>query len=116
MPMKPPTFRPSHLPSPAQARREYEQTRKVRDPWRRWFNTRRWQKLRADQLAREPLCAVCIKADRVTPANTAHHVIAHRGDEALFWCGELQSLCASCHSSIIQSEEATATQGSEWRR
>jgi 5-methylcytosine-specific restriction protein A len=111
MPMKPPVFRPAGVPTPAQSRREYEQTRKTRDPWRKWFNTKRWQTMRDAQLRSEPLCRRCAKEGRTTAATVAHHVIAHRGDAELFWCGELESACASCHSGAIQSEES-----SEWRR
>ena len=34
--------------------------------------------------------------------------LAHRGDEALFFCdpADLQCLCAHCHNSAKQSEEA----------
>ena len=108
MPMKPPVFRPSYLPSPEQARREYEQSRKVRDPWRKWFNTKGWRHMRNAQLASEPLCKRCSDASppRLTPATVAHHVVAHRGDPNLFWNGKLESMCASCHSAKIQSEEA----------
>lgn len=38
-------------------------------------------------------------------ADTADHVVSHRGDPDLFWYGELQPLCASCHSRLKQREE-----------
>jgi 5-methylcytosine-specific restriction enzyme A len=100
MPSRPPVFRPPNQPTPEQNRRQYERTRKARDPWRAWFSTPQWRMKRAAQLELEPWCSRC-KA----PATVAHHVIAHRGDSALFWTGKLESVCASCHSSIIQSEE-----------
>ena len=43
---------------------------------------------------------------RVTAASVADHVEPHRGDPVKFE-GPLQSLCASCHSSIKQSLERT---------
>ena len=33
------------------------------------------------------------------PARVADHFIPHHGDSNLFWFGELQSLCATCHNS-----------------
>jgi 5-methylcytosine-specific restriction protein A len=38
-------------------------------------------------------------------ATVADHIIPHQGDEALFWSGELQSLCDTCHSSVKQAQE-----------
>lgn len=46
------------------------------------------------------------------------HVVPHRGDYKLFWEGELQTLCSTCHNSAKQREElagfsraASATDG-----
>ncbi|TPJ86944.1 hypothetical protein FJ489_30815 [Mesorhizobium sp. B2-5-12] len=50
---------------------------------------------------------MCIQREEVTIATTADHVVPHRGDPELFWHGELQPLCASCHSSQKQAEERT---------
>ena len=72
---------------------------------RRLYNTARWRRLRLDQLARDPLCAICTQAGRITPATTCDHVVPHRGDETLFWSGPFQSLCSSCHSHDKQVEE-----------
>ena len=71
------------------------------------YNCTRWRKLRAAQLSKEPLCKMCAEQDDVEPATVADHVKPHNGDLKLFWYGELQSLCAMCHSSIKQSEEKT---------
>ena len=61
------------------------------------YNSRRWRKLRAAQLARHPLCKMCEDQGAVEPATVADHVVPHGGDLDLFWRGELQSLCAACH-------------------
>jgi 5-methylcytosine-specific restriction protein A len=70
-----------------------------------WYQLERWRKLAKAQLRREPLCARCLDAGRVTPATVADHVVAHGGDWNRFLLGELQSLCASCHSGGKQFEE-----------
>lgn len=41
----------------------------------------------------------------VTAANVADHIVKHNGDADLFWDGELQSLCKTCHDSLKQSQE-----------
>lgn len=35
----------------------------------------------------------------------ADHVVPHRGDDRIFWEGELQTLCEACHSRLKQREE-----------
>lgn len=76
--------------------------------YRKWYHLAAWKGpkgRRAVQLQAEPLCRFCEAADRITPANTADHITPHRGDPDLFWLGELQSLCAPCHSAAKQQVE-----------
>ena len=40
-------------------------------------------------------------------ATVADHIIPHKEDRELFFHGELQSLCAECHSTTKQREEIT---------
>lgn len=68
---------------------------------------RRWQKRRAEQLRKHPLCALCMKVHgRVVPATVADHIRPHRGNRELFE-GPLQSLCKHCHDSYKQELEKT---------
>ena len=53
----------------------------------------RWRKARALVLQRNPLCAECGKAGRLTPATVVDHIIPHRGDKALFWDEKTGSPC-----------------------
>lgn len=76
-----------------------------------WYKTARWIKLRAAQLAQHPLCAICAKAGRDRIANVCDHIEPHREDEAKFWAGPFQSLCAPCHASIKQREERGQVRG-----
>lgn len=83
------------------------------EAYRHLYRSARWRGpngRRAQQLAAEPLCRMCAKAGRVTAATVADHIIPHRGDETLFFEGELQSLCDAppwrCHSSRKQRIEA----------
>lgn len=69
----------------------------------------RWQKARKTFLQRNPLCAMCDQAGRVTAANVVDHIKPHRGDQALFWdTGNWQALCKECHDGAKARQE---TQG-----
>ncbi len=87
-------------------RRGVEQ-RTTEPPYKRWYKTSRWQKLRLEQLRREPLCAMC--KPRITPATVCDHTEPHRGDEEKFWSGPFQSLCATHHNSDKQRIEKGGT-------
>jgi 5-methylcytosine-specific restriction protein A len=66
-------------------------------PWTKWYRHRRWKKMRLHQLAIEPLCRLCKRDDKITPASIVDHVERHFGDPEKFWCSELQSVCRPCH-------------------
>lgn len=74
-------------------------------PWRKLYATTAWQKIRAWQLAQQPLCEECLSIGVVTPATDVHHVEAHKGDLEKFWNGPFRSDCASCHSRWGQKED-----------
>ncbi|TIN83131.1 MAG: HNH endonuclease [Mesorhizobium sp.] len=79
--------------------------RLAKRPWHNWYKLAAWKRRREAQLSAEPLCRMCLDAEIVEPATVADHVTPHRGDAHLFWYGELQSLCATHHSSDKQREE-----------
>jgi 5-methylcytosine-specific restriction protein A len=68
-------------------------------PWSSWYGTERWRRRSILQLREHPLCAMCLKRGRVTPAKVADHIVPHNGDRNAFLIGALQSLCKSCHDS-----------------
>lgn len=78
----------------------------MREAWQRFYGTAFWQRRRKLQLRAHPLCKFCAADGLVTPANHVDHVKPHRGDWNLFALGELQSLCAVCHNSKKQRDEA----------
>ena len=72
---------------------------------KRGYNTR-WEKARKTYLMRNPLCVMCAKENRVTPARVVDHVVPHKGDTALFWdTNNWQALCFPHHNSTKQREE-----------
>jgi hypothetical protein len=48
---------------------------------------------------------MCLAKGKVEPATIADHIVPHKGQEQLFWFGELQSLCASHHSTKTMTTE-----------
>lgn len=59
---------------------------------------RKWQAARKAFLEKNPLCATCMRAGRLTPATVVDHIVPHRGDARLFWDEDnWQPLCKSCH-------------------
>jgi len=73
--------------------------------WDSWYKSARWRRRRAHQLLTHPLCVMCLHQGITKAATVADHIKPHKGDEYLFWCGELQSLCQSHHSSDKQRLE-----------
>lgn len=70
------------------------------------YNTKRWYRLRYAQLSAHPLCSMCAKLGRVTPATVVDHKKPHRGDEELFFDPDnLDSLCKPCHDGAKQQLE-----------
>jgi 5-methylcytosine-specific restriction protein A len=67
--------------------------------WHNWYGLKAWKARRAAQLFEHPTCRMCEATGRLVSANVADHVIPHKGDEVLFWHGELQSLCQPCHDA-----------------
>ena len=71
----------------------------------KWYGSQRWRNRARHQLRLHPLCVMCLAQDQVVPATVADHIIPHKGNERLFWEGELQSLCATHHSASKQQAE-----------
>ncbi len=80
-----------------------------RDPATRKRYGGEWRKIRGRYIKVHPLCEMCKKVGKLTPAEEIHHIIPlSKGgthDES-----NLMSLCTSCHSTI------TAREGGRWLR
>ena len=83
--------------------------------YHRWYKQALWQKIRKAQLNKAPLCERHLKRNEIVPANTVNHKEPHKGEWTKFADSDnLESVCASCHSSDIQSEErGGGTKGSD---
>lgn len=76
-------------------------------PWKAWYKTARWQKLRYAILLRALFtCSKCGRIEGNTSLLVADHIKPHRGDASLFWDeANLQCLCKACHDKLKQTEE-----------
>ena len=95
MPNRPTTFRP---PGYQTAKSLYDEHRE--SATQRGYDAT-WQKVRLSKLRMNPLCEICEKDGRLTPAVLAHHVIPieERPDLRLE-LANLQALCRPCHERI----------------
>lgn len=78
------------------------------EPWRQWYGTQRWKRLRRAVLVRDGFTCQC-GCDVVANASelVADHKTPHRGDPRLFWDPEnIQTLRKSpCHDAHKQAQE-----------
>lgn len=88
-------------------------------PWRRWYKTARWQRLREKVFTRDLFVCQMTGCGHIigdARERVCDHRKPHRGDEALFWDEEnLQTLCKPCHDKSKQREDqATLQQRGVW--
>ncbi|MGJ5036581.1 HNH endonuclease [Bradyrhizobium sp. HKCCYLRH3059] len=80
-------------------------------PWKSWYKTARWQRLRLQTFLRDHYTCQCgcgrIKGN--TSLLVCDHKIPHRGDERLFWDEtNLQTLLKPCHDKRKQQAEQSS--------
>lgn len=86
----------------AEENRANERNRNRKEPWRKWYHTAHWRKLRGTVLARDPICKICKRV----ASNVADHIRPHRGIWALFCdLANLQGLCEECHNRKTATED-----------
>lgn len=96
---------------------ERSQQRSDRDPWRAWYKTARWQKLRRIILKRDLyICqrtGVLLTGKHPAPNSpVVDHIKPHRGDPELFWDEmNLHAVSKAYHDSVKQAEEQGAIKG-----
>jgi len=77
-----------------------------RDWAQKQYKTKRWQKIRAQQLARQPYCQCPHHVGKKIQADTVDHIDPHKGDSRKFWnTANLQSLTRRCHDKYKSSQE-----------
>jgi 5-methylcytosine-specific restriction protein A len=90
--------------------RGYDAKRRKEQPGRKFYDLAVWRGaggLRAQQLARHPLCERHLAKGEVVAADTVNHRVPHKGDWKLFCDPDNhESTCKDCHDAVIQAEEA----------
>lgn len=77
--------------------------------WRKLYKLRIWRDgARPAQLAKQPLCELCLEQGRTVAATAVNHRVPHKGRWELFIDPDNhQSVCGPCHDGPIQSAERT---------
>ena len=110
------TIKPRIAKLAPRLRQEDRDTQRAADqPWRRWYFTARWQKLRESIRLRDKYtCGICRLICAGRGQAVVDHRMPHRGDEALFWdAANLWCLCKGCHDSVKQRDERSEA-GRRW--
>ena len=66
---------------------------------------RKWQRMRAWHLARNPLCDLCAEQGRTTAATDVHHIVPISQNGERLNQTNLQSLCHACHSKLTAKRD-----------
>jgi 5-methylcytosine-specific restriction protein A len=105
---------PPRLSPPPGDERARDRYRSASQPWRAWYSTSRWQKLRIKVLVRDAYTcqrtgALCNGSGNDPYAPVVNHKRPHRGDQALFWDEKnLETVAKHVHDSLVQREEREA--------
>lgn len=74
--------------------------------YRHLYKTARWQRTRADQLRKQPICERCRAAGFTRIAKVCNHIDPKSKEtEEGFFAGPFSSLCDDCHDGPTQSDE-----------
>lgn len=80
-------------------------------PWRKWYQSGRWRKLRLEIFARDAyVCqatgALLNQKEPQPFSPVCDHIVPHRGDHRLFWDpNNLRTVSKKWHDSVKQAEE-----------
>ena len=94
-----------------ETRLEHDRLRTNTRPWRAWYKTARWEKLRQAAFLRDRWTCqrsgeLCLGRGQEPNAPVANHKIPHRGDPALFWSlDNIETVTKRVHDSLIKVEE-----------
>lgn len=80
----------------------------------RIYDTRRWKRVKARQLAREPFCRACASDGIETLAQEVDHVLPVEQGGAPFATDNLQSLCSTHHSIKTGAFDKQGKSWTEW--
>jgi 5-methylcytosine-specific restriction enzyme A len=105
MPTRPTQHRPAHY----QSRQEFD---RKRNPLKNKTYDAVWRRLRDLHLQTNPLCAHCLRENKLTAAEQVHHIVPIRtAPERRLDPTNLLSLCAPCHSRITAHDVGFVQRG-----
>jgi len=71
------------------------------------YNTKRWRTVRLEKLKRDPLCEICLSADKLSPGVEVHHITPISSGKTIqdkqalgFNPTNLKTLCKECHEEL----------------
>lgn len=74
---------------------------------RKIYNSDRWLRLRAWKFACNPLCEMCLKENKIIPAEDIHHITSFMSTDdpvqrnfLAYDYDNLMSLCKICHQAV----------------
>jgi len=91
-----------------------DKTRDTLAPWRAWYRTPRWQRLRQAVFVRDGyICQrtgeLCSGKHPAPNSPVANHKRPHKGDPKLFWdIDNVETIAKACHDAAVQAEERAA--------
>lgn len=80
-------------------------------PWRAWYGTDRWRRLRLEVFVRDHFTcqrtgAVLVGKYPAPNSPVANHKVPHKGNPELFWDpSNIETVSKEVHDGLIQSEE-----------
>lgn len=87
-------------------REEGSQYNRTSRPFKHLYNSSRWKVLRKQFLQEHPLCEECKRKGVIKPATIVDHVVAHKGNEVLFWDqSNWQGLCKHHHDQKTAKDD-----------
>lgn len=99
MPEMPRAFRPRHMRSEAQRRRDDDRRR---GSARERGYSARWDRAAALFRRQHPVCLGCSAVDRIEATTVVDHVVPHGGDAELFWDEDNWQGCCAWHHDVIK--------------
>lgn len=96
-----------------------DKTRTGAQPWRAWYKTSRWQRLRISVFTRDGyVCqrtGVLLTGKHPAPDSpVADHKRPHRGDPALFWeIDNIETVSKAYHDGAKQAQEKRGAVGGD---
>lgn len=102
---------PRRLGTPPANEAERSRLRDETQPWRAWYKTARWHRLRKQIIKRDgDQCrqtgALLVGRRNAPNSAVVDHIRPHRGDPKLFWDpNNLQTVAKHWHDSVKQKQE-----------